>query len=76
MLDMDKGLLEKTIDDIYRYPLTNSSKEILSSQIKAKISDKDLANLVITLREKNKLCHTDEQVFEKEPTIICSMGIK
>lgn len=76
MLDMDKGLLEKTIDDIYRYPLTNSSKEILSSQIKAKISDKDLANLVITLREKNKLCHKDEQDFEKEPTIICSMGIK
>jgi hypothetical protein len=45
--------------------------------MKAGISDDQLANLVISLREEDKLVivNEDEQP-NKEPQIICSLGLK
>ena len=68
--------LKKAIDDIYKYPLKEFAKETLNRQLKAGISDDQLASLVISLREEDKLCivNEDEQPF-KEPQIICSLGL-
>jgi superfamily II DNA or RNA helicase len=68
--------LKKAVDDIYKYPLKEFARETLNRQLKAGISDDQLANLVISLREEDKLAivNEDEQP-NKEPQIICSLGL-
>ena len=69
--------LHQAVDDIYKYPLKAYSKEVLNRQLKAGISDENLANLVISLREEDKLCIVSEdEIEQKEPQIICSMGLR
>jgi superfamily II DNA or RNA helicase len=69
--------LKKAIDDIYNYPLKEFGKEILNRQLKAGISDEDLADLVVSLRDEDRLSLiSDEQKEHKEPQIICSLGLK
>jgi hypothetical protein len=67
--------LLKAIDDIYRCPLRPSAVDTLNRQLRAGISDKALAELVIALRDEDRLCliHEEEQV--QEPKIICSLGL-
>ena len=68
--------LHKAIDEIYRYPLQESARDTLNCQLRAGISDDDLATLVITLRDANRLCHVQEKSDEvQEPQIICSLGL-
>jgi hypothetical protein len=44
--------------------------------LKAGIADDQLASLVISLREEDKLCHiNDDEQPNREPQIICSMGL-
>lgn len=70
--------LKRTIDDIYRLPLRETAKDILNKRIRLGISDKELANLCIQLREEGRLCVTDvkQDTSTKIAQIICSMGIK
>ncbi len=72
---MASDALRRAIDDIYRYPLRQSAIDTLNRQLKAGINDDDLAQLVISLREKNQLSIVEEEVEIQEPRIICSMGI-
>lgn len=69
--------LKKAVDDIYKYPLREFARETLNRQLKAGISDNQLAALVISLREEDKLAivNEDEQP-NREPQIICSLGLK
>lgn len=70
-------LLKKAVDDIYKYPLKEFAKETLSRQLKSGITDEDLASLVTSLREEDKLVIVNEEEQpNKEPQIICSMGLK
>ena len=71
----DSPALHKTIDEIYRYPLRQTSTDTLNRQLRSGISDQSLAELVMALREEDRLClvHEEEQSFE--PRIICSMGL-
>jgi superfamily II DNA or RNA helicase len=68
--------LKKAVDDIYKYPLREFARETLNRQLKAGISDDQLASLVISLREEDKLAivNEDEQP-NKELQIICSLGL-
>lgn len=68
--------LKRAIDDIYKYPLKETAKEIIGRQLKAGATDDTLSNLVTTLREEDKLCIiTEEDNKNREPQIICSMGL-
>lgn len=69
--------LKKAVDDIYKYPLKEFARETLSRQLKSGIDDEQLASLVVSLREEDKLCiiNEDNETF-KEPQIICSLGLK
>ena len=69
--------LKKAFDEIYKYPLKELGREILGRQLKAGVSDDDLANLVVSLREDDKLCRVSEEEPKfRDPQIICSLGIK
>jgi superfamily II DNA or RNA helicase len=68
--------LHKAIDEIYRYPLQESARDTLNRQLRTGISDDDLADMVIALRDANRLCHVQEESDEvEEPQIICSLGL-
>ncbi len=69
--------MKMAIDDIYRYPLKEFARDTLNRQLKAGISDEDLANLVVSLRDEDRLCViNEEESAHKEPQIICSMGLR
>ena len=67
--------LLKAIDDIYRCPLRQSAIDTLNRQLRSGISDQALAELVIALRDEDRLCITHEEEQTQEPKIICSMGL-
>jgi len=68
--------LLKAVDDIYRFPLLQSAIDTLNRQLKSGISDPDLAQLVVGLREDNRLCRISEEQETVEPRIICSLGLR
>jgi len=67
--------LVKAIDDIYKYPLRSSATDIVNRQMRAGITDEDLAELVISLRNDDRLSLREEEVEHQEPRIICSLGL-
>ncbi len=70
--------LKNTIDEIYKYKLKEFARETFNRQLRAGISDHELADLAMSLREEGKLViiEDDEETKYKEPQIICSLGIK
>jgi hypothetical protein len=67
--------LIKAIDEIFRYPLLQSATDSLNRQLRIGVTDEQLAQLVIALREEDKLCNIHEEGQNGEPQIICSMGL-
>jgi hypothetical protein len=67
--------LDRVLEEIYRYPLYQSATDTLNRQIKAGLSDRDLIDLVFSLREDGRLCLVDEQEQHQEPRLICSLGL-
>ena len=72
----DVNPLHKAIDEIYRYPLRQSAVDTLNRQLRSGVDDSQLADLVISLHEADRLCLTSEDNPEtQEPQIICSLGL-
>jgi hypothetical protein len=71
----DTQALNKTIEDIYKYPLWQAAVDTLNRQLRSGISDETLAELAITLRNENRLCIIEEEAQIQEPRIICSLGL-
>ena len=72
----DVDALHKAIDDIYRYPLRPSAVDTLNRQLRSGVSDDQLAEIVMSLREEDRLCLTGDAADEaQEPQIICSLGL-
>lgn len=74
----DTDALKKTIDDIYRYPLRETAREIINRRLRFGIMDEEMASLVMQMRDEGRLCiidHKQESALNI-PQIICSMGIK
>ena len=67
--------VDRALEEIYRYPLYQSATDTLNRQIKAGIGDQDLIELVFSLREDGRLCLVDEQEQQREPRLICSLGV-
>ncbi len=70
--------LKKAIDDIYKYPMQESSKTHLNRRLRLGITDEELAEFVINLRAEGRLCLIDDNDASKQkaPQVICSMGLK
>jgi len=71
----ETGELLKAIDQVYRFPLRQSAADNLNRQLRSGIPDIQLAELVMSLRQDDRLSiiHEDEQ--SQEPRIICSLGM-
>ena len=67
--------LAKAIEEIYRFPLRQSATDTLNRQLRAGISDDKLAELVMALRDDDRLCLIHEEEQPDEPQIICSLGL-
>lgn len=68
--------LLKAIDDIYKYPLLQSATDVLNRQLKSGVTDHDLADLVVSLRQDARLCRVTEDAESAEPQVICSLGLR
>lgn len=72
-----QGKLKFAIDQIYNYPLLENSKFILGRMMRTGNTHDDIVDTVIEMYENGNLCRIDEdKTKHKDPTIICSMGLK
>lgn len=71
----DTEPLRRTIDDIYRYPLRQAAVDTLNRQLRSGVTDESLAELVIALRDDDRLSIIHEADDRQEPQIICSLGL-
>lgn len=69
--------LERTIDEVYRYPLRQGATDAINRQIRSGASAEQLAELAKTLRDENKLCFVQDSGGDlpEEPQIVCSLGL-
>ena len=71
----DSEALHRAIDDLYRRPLRQAAVDTLNRQLRSGVSDETLAQLVIALRDDERLCIAHEDEETREPRIICSLGL-
>jgi len=69
------GFRDQALEEIYRYPLVQSAIDTLNRQLKARIDDHQLAELVLRLREEGCLCLIIEGEENREPRLICTLGL-
>lgn len=70
--------LKLAMDDIYNYPLKDNARILLNRQMKKGTSIMELVELVVELRNEEELSikKNEEDTRNKEPQIICSMGLR
>ena len=67
--------LSRVINDVYRYPLRQSATDAINRQLRSSISDEQLTELVIGLREREELSIIHTATSDEEPHIVCSLGL-
>jgi hypothetical protein len=63
------------MDDMYHHPLKEYAVDAISRQLKTGVSDAALADLVVSLRDDNRLCNVTDEPGMKTTQIICSLGL-
>lgn len=71
----NRELLKYAIDDIYNYPLIDTTKTILGSMLR-RTSKEDIVDYVLEMHRSGTLCRKEDTTTQKDNTIICSMGLK
>lgn len=73
-------VLKEALDDIYRWPLLERAKDLLNRRLRERVPIESLAELVIALHEDKRLVNKpddmDDRIADKQPRIICSMGMR
>lgn len=67
--------LSSAVEEIYRYPLSQTARDALSRQLRAGITDSDLAALVLSLWSARRLCIAYDLRGASDSCIICSLGL-
>lgn len=72
----DTQQLQRTMEDVYRFPLRESAAETLNRQMKTGADDETVVGLAMALREEGRLSVAQEEGAEDAETqIICSLGL-
>ena len=67
--------LKQVVELIYMFPLKESACDRFGRQLRAHISDDDLATMAQNLYDAGELCATPKSGEPIEPHVICSMGL-
>jgi len=67
--------LERTVDDIFRNPLLETSADLLNRLMRAGVNDDELALAAKSLREEGRLTYAEDEAALREPRVVCSMGL-
>jgi len=71
-----KQMLKYAIDDIYNYQLLDGAKFLLGRMLRNASPD-DIVDTVIEMHRNGNLCRIDDdRNSQKDPSIICSMGLR
>lgn len=68
--------LKEVIAAVFERQLTESSRDKVAREIRAKTSSQRIVDLVISLHEEDKLCVHADETESRDAKIICSMGIR
>ena len=74
-----KDRVKLAMNDIYRFPLLESTKFTLGQMLRTKtISQDDIIDYIIEAHKNNNFCHIveDNETNNRDAQIICSMGIR
>lgn len=72
----DSQQLQRTMEDVYKYPLRESAAETMNRQMKSGADDEAVVRLAMALREEGRLSVIHEDGDEETETqIICSLGL-
>lgn len=72
---LDSPSLKAAVEQVYRFPLRPAAADKLNRQLKAGVTDIDLAALVTNLWEDEELCQVAADEAPAEAQIICSLGL-
>jgi hypothetical protein len=68
--------LQRTLEDVYKYPLRSTATDILNRHMKTNCTDQTLAELAVGLRETGRLSVIEgDQDQDTLAQIICSLGL-
>ena len=68
-------VLNQALEQISRNRLRESAKDKLNRQFRSGVTDEQLAGIVATLFEDNKLCVVHDEESGEEPQVICSLRL-
>ena len=69
--------LKYAIDDIYNYPLLETSKLALGQMLRRNQNNDEIVEYVLELRKDGNLCRLPvDDNSHKDPSIICSLGLR
>lgn len=72
-----KDQLKLAIDEVYNFPLLESAKGTLSRMLRNNCSLDELVDTILEMRQDGCFCRIEEDTNkQKDPAIICSMGLK
>lgn len=73
--DTELARLDEVINELQKYQLDEIAKQILSRSLKEGVRDQQLADLSADLREQARLSYITEEQANREPELICSIGL-
>lgn len=68
--------LELALDDIYTHPLLETAADTLNRLMRGGVKDEQLAEAVKSLREEGQLTYTQDEAAQREPKVVCSLGLQ
>jgi hypothetical protein len=71
-----KQQVKLAVDDIYNYQLIETTKTVLGRMLNKGDDQEEIVEAVLDFRKKGVLCRKqDAGIKNKEPKILCSMGL-
>lgn len=68
--------LARALDAIMRYALTSRARDTLGRQLRLGVTDEAFAEIVMRLYEEDRLVEVVAESDDREPEIVCSIGLR